>query len=59
MKKLLTSILGVYILFILSSCGLPDGDFIKAYDSPDQKYTINIYLCNGGATVDFAIRGEL
>jgi len=38
---------------------LPKGDFISAYDSPLKSYTLNIYLCGGGATVDFSIRGEL
>lgn len=48
---------------LLTSCGtmgnLPKGEFVAAYDSPSSNYTINIYLCNGGATTDFAIRGEL
>lgn len=48
---------------LLTSCGtmsnLPQGEFVAAYDSPSSNYTINIYLCNGGATTDFAIRGEL
>jgi hypothetical protein len=39
--------------------GLPKGDFLDSYPSPSHKYSINIYLVNGGATVDYAIRGEL
>ena len=45
-----------------SACGmkdLPEGDFIKSADSPDGTYRVNAYLCNGGATVDFAVRGEV
>ncbi|GHU82631.1 hypothetical protein AGMMS50284_4830 [Clostridia bacterium] len=38
---------------------LPVGEKIDSYDSPSGEYTVNIYLDNGGATVDFAIRGEL
>ncbi len=48
---------------LLTSCGtignLPKGEFVAAYDSPNSNFTIDIYLCNGGATTDFAIRGEL
>ena len=38
---------------------LPEGDFIKSADSPDGTYRVNAYLCNGGATVDYSVRGEL
>ena len=58
-------------LFVLVSCdspsfsstsgitGLPAGDFLAAYESSSGEYTINIYLCDGGATTDYSIRGEL
>lgn len=52
-----------FLTILLTSCGamnnLPTGEFIKSYDSPTSNYTINIYLCNGGATTDYSIRGEL
>ena len=32
---------------------------MDTYVSPDGTYMVNMYLCNGGATVDFAVRGEL
>ncbi len=38
---------------------LPDGDLIKQSTSPNGKYVVKAYLVNGGATVDFAVRGEL
>ncbi|MEK0317240.1 DUF5412 family protein [Cohnella sp. 56] len=38
---------------------LPKGTLIKEVQSPDKKHSIKIYLVNGGATVDFAVRGEL
>ena len=38
---------------------LPEGELSATYDSPSAKYAVNIYLCGGGATVDFSIRGEL
>ena len=53
----------VCLLLSLTSCGemtnLPKGELVKSYESPNSNFTINIYLCNGGATTDFAIRGEL
>ncbi len=45
----------------LSACSmenLPEGDFIKSYDSPNKTYTINSYLCSGNATTDFSVRCE-
>lgn len=38
---------------------LPKGTFLTESTSEDGAYTIKIYLCGGGATTDFAIRGEL
>jgi hypothetical protein len=38
---------------------LPTGDPLGSYDSPDKRYRINTYLCNGGATVDYAVRGAV
>ena len=38
---------------------LPQGEKLASYSSPSEQYTVVIYLCNGGATVDYSIRGEL
>jgi len=38
---------------------LPEGKFLSTHDSPTNEYTVNIYLVDGGATVAYAIRGEL
>lgn len=38
---------------------LPKGELIYSLQSPDKSYTFNAYLCNGGATVDYSIRGEV
>ncbi len=38
---------------------LPEGELIKSISSPDGTYTINLYLCNGGATTDYSLRGEV
>lgn len=38
---------------------LGKGDLIQSVISPTEDYTLNIYLVNGGATVSYAIRGEL
>jgi outer membrane lipoprotein-sorting protein len=61
MKKIGAVIMCILLILFLSSCmsALPKGEFLSAYDSPDKSYTINIYLCNGNATTDFSIRGEL
>ena len=38
---------------------LPQGTFLTESTSQDGAYTIRTYLCGGGATTDFAVRGEL
>ncbi|GAA0675143.1 DUF5412 family protein [Clostridium cadaveris] len=38
---------------------LPDGELIEESTSPNGKYTIKTYLCDGNATVDFSVRAEL
>ena len=38
---------------------LPKGDYLSESTSANGRYTIKTYLCNGGATVDYAVRGEL
>ena len=34
-------------------------ELIGSYESPDATYRVNIYLNNGGATVDYAVLGEV
>lgn len=63
-RKLIIAIFCTICLIIpLAACGnmgnLPKGEFLQSYDSPNSEFTINIYLCNGGATTDFSIRGEV
>jgi hypothetical protein len=48
-----------FIFNINNFNNLPKGELIKTVSSLDNKYDINIYLINGGATTDFAIRGEV
>lgn len=50
---------GIKELKGINSSDLPQGEFLMEYSSQNDTYTIKIYRCNGGATVDFAIRGEL
>ncbi|MBP1965699.1 DUF5412 domain-containing protein [Paenibacillus aceris] len=38
---------------------LSGGEFILQTTSPNGTYTIKAYLSNGGATTDFAVRGQL
>lgn len=44
---------------IINNSDLPKGEFLKESSSKNGIYTIKIYQCNGGATMDFAVRGEL
>ena len=38
---------------------LPTGEYLTEETSPDGKYTLKAYVANGGATVSYAVRGEL
>ncbi|PID16258.1 hypothetical protein CSV62_15775 [Sporosarcina sp. P35] len=49
---------GVYWAFYDMS-RLPTGEYVTEETSPDGKYTVKVYVTNGGATVPYAIRGEL
>ncbi|MBV1757797.1 MAG: DUF5412 domain-containing protein [Dethiosulfatibacter sp.] len=49
---------GVYWSFF-DLARLPIGELISEKISPDGVYTVKAYLTNGGATVAYAIRGEL
>lgn len=49
----------LYVFYYLAFVRLPRGEIQKSCASPTGEYTVNLYLCNGGATVDYAIRGEV
>ena len=49
----------LYAFYYLTFVRLPRGEIQKSCASPTGEYTVNLYLCNGGATVDYAIRGEV
>ncbi|WP_083430683.1 DUF5412 family protein [Alicyclobacillus macrosporangiidus] len=54
------SVFGVSIYYLFYSPNrFPHGTLMKSVESPDHQYKVNIYLTNGGATMDFGIRGEL
>ncbi|MGG2027223.1 DUF5412 family protein [Gottfriedia sp. S16(2024)] len=38
---------------------IPKGKLIEQIKSPNQDYTLKAYVSSGGATTDYAIRGEL
>lgn len=38
---------------------LSKGEFLNEATSEDGAYTIKTYLCNGGLTTDFSVRGEV
>ena len=38
---------------------LPEGELITSADSPDGTYRVSGYLCDGGVTVDHAVRAEV
>lgn len=48
----------IYHLFF-SLNNLPEGVFLNEFKSLKGTYTVRAYICNGGATVDYAIRAEL
>lgn len=54
----------IIVFFIInklffSMSNLPKGEFLTESMSPKGTYTIKAYLCNGGATSSYSIRGEL
>ena len=62
MKKILLICLIICAVFAFCACSmnnLPQGTLLEGYASPDGKYVLNTYLVNEGATVDYAVRGEL
>lgn len=59
-KRYFWIVLIVCLLFLVIGClsRLPTGTLIKSSVSPNGTYVVNAYLCDGGATVDQAIRAE-
>ena len=56
---LLTACRGVPPLSSNGIKGIPKGELLASYACTSGEYTVNVYLCDGGATTDYAIRGEL
>ena len=46
-------------IVLVNPLGLPQGEFMCGVESPNGEYTVNAYVCNGGATVAYAVRGEV
>lgn len=63
MKKAFGFLFVLLLCSLLVSCysmeKLPKGELLNTYPSPNEEHQINIYLCDGGATTDWSIRGEL
>lgn len=49
----------LYAVYYMAFVRLPRGEIQTSCISPTGAYTVNLYLCNGGATVDYSIRGEV
>lgn len=69
-KKIIMVVVTIFIVIAIGFFGLvntlfysmtrlPKGDYLSESTSSNGTYTIKTYLCNGGATVDYAVRGEL
>ncbi len=55
------NLLIVFLVMLLLWCAckpLPQGTLIKSSLSPNGQCQVNAFLCDGGATVDQAIRAE-
>lgn len=48
----------VFVLFF-DMGSLPEGEMLASYPSPTGVYRMDMYLCNGGATTDYALRGAV
>lgn len=61
-KKLKFFVISIIILILLYGCSinnLPEGELKNTVKSPNGKYSVKLYLCDGGATTDYAVRGEI
>lgn len=52
------AVYGIYWLFY-DLDRLPQGDFLTEETSPNGTYTVKAYVTDEGATVSYAVRGEL
>ncbi|MCM1364841.1 MAG: DUF5412 domain-containing protein [Faecalibacterium sp.] len=55
---LIAALSGLYYHFFVSMASLPDGELIGEYTYTETDNKINVYLCNGGATTDYAIKAD-
>ena len=52
----------VLLALLLIGCNmnnLPEGELKNTVVSPSGKCILNMYLCDGGATTDYSVRGEV
>ena len=56
---IIVSFLFVFYQLFFSMSHLPKGELVYTTQCDNCGKTINLYLFNGGATTDYAIRGEL
>ena len=60
MKKNISIILYIgFLIVFLTGCGTCSKDLLETVKSPNNKYILNTYLQNCGATVDFNVTAEL
>lgn len=60
LRRILIPLLLVLLLILyLSNLPLPEGELIMSSVSPNGLYQVNGYRCDGGATVNWAIRAEV
>ena len=50
--------MGIYRAFFDMNA-LPQGELLASYPSPLGNYRIDLFLCNSGATTDYAVRGAV
>ena len=50
--------LGTY-RFFFDMNALPEGELLAGYPSPTGTRRVDVYLCNGGMTTDYAVRGAV
>ena len=69
-KKIILGIVTIFIviligfitlayIFFYGMTRLPKGEYLSQSTSSNGTYTIKTYIYNGGATVNYAVRGEL
>ena len=57
-NKINNHIIGYFIYNrVFDVDNLPKGELKKTVKSPNRKYEVRLYLCDGGATTDYAVRG--